>query len=498
MRTIHKLGLIIGLGFAVGVAACASDSDDTDGTPNKGGTGGATGGSGGGKGGTGGGQTGGSGGGETGGSGGGETGGTGGGETGGSGGGETGGTGGGETGGTGGGETGGTGGGETGGTGGATGGTGGGTGGSGGGVVPCNGTIEQLRTEATGANKKPVDLEVCDVVVTYVLSTGYFIQKDPTGPAIQVFEGNSWTPNVAVGDVIDMRVTQVTHFNNQEEVSGHEPIVKKSSGTDITPLIQNLTVAPTEDYESELVKITGGTIVTLNGKDGTINYGTATNVVLRAESTGTLCVGAKFDLLAPVSQYQADHRLQSWALKDFSNIDTSGCATGTGKIPNVGDLIINEVMGNPPLDLEGDTNCDGTRDASKDDFVEIVNNTDEVLALGGITIADSEKVRFTFPTPTDLPARGVVVVYGGGEAKCTYPANVMTFISSGLALGPDTDSVKITRGDGTELASMTYSGTQNDRASWTRNPDLTGNFVLHNTLGALKFSPGTKNDGTPF
>jgi hypothetical protein len=449
MRTFNKLGLVVGLGIAMGVAACASDSEETEGP--SGGTGGATGGTGGATGGTG-------------------------------------------------GATGGTGG-ATGGTGGATGGTGGATGGTGGtGPDPCNGTIADLRTEATGASNKAVNLEVCDVVVTYVSGNGYFIQKDATGPAIQVYEGSQWTADVAVGDVIDMRVTQVTSFNGQEEVSDHEAVVVKSQASDISGLIQALTVPPSEDYESELVKITGGTIVTLNGNDGTISYGTATDVVLRAQNTAGLCVGATFDLLAPVSEFQAAHRIQSFALTDFTNIDTTACATGAGRTPVVGELVLNEVMGNPPLTLTGDTNCDGKRDASEDDFVEIVNTTGDVLALGGITISDSQGVVYTFPTPTDLPAHGVVVVYGGGTASCTYPANVMTFVApSGLKLNQTGDTVTVKLG-ATDLATMTYSGTAAQAASWTRNPDLTGDFVLHSTLGTgtVLFTPGKKNDGTEF
>ena len=449
MRTFNKLGLVVGLGIAMGVVACASDSEETEGPA---GSGGATGGTGGATGGTG-------------------------------------------------GATGGTGG-ATGGTGGATGGTGGATGGTGGtGPDPCNGTIADLRTEATGATDKAVNLEVCDVVVTYVTNNGYFIQKDATGPAIQVYEGGQWTADVAVGDVIDMRVTEVTNFNGQEEVSGHEAVVVKSQGFDVSTLVQALTVPPSEDYESEMVKITEGAIVTLNGNDGTINYGTATDVVLRAQSTAGLCVGATFDLLAPVSQFQTAHRIQSFAIADFSNIDTSGCQAGAGRTPEIGELVINEVMGDPPAALAGDTNCDGTRDATDDDFVEIVNTTGDILALGGITISDSAQVRYTFPTPTDLPANGVVVVYGGGEAKCTYPANVTTLVvptSAGLSMNADGDTVTLTRLDSTVLATMTYSGSQNDDSSWTRNPDVTGNFVLHKTLGALLFTPGKKNDGTEF
>jgi hypothetical protein len=301
MRTLTRLGLVLGLGIAVGAVACGSD-DDPEGPGATGGTGGATGGTGGATGGTGG---------------------------------ATGGTGG-ATGGTGGGGTGG----DTGGTGGATGGTGGDTGGTGGtgtagtagtggtGPFACNSTIAELRTEATGANKKAVNLKVCDVVVTYVYPAGYFIQDNSaTGPAIQVFETNAWTPDVAVGDVIDLHVKEVTSFNNQEEVTKHETVEVKSQGFDVSTIVQNLTVAPSEDLESELVKITGAKVATLAGADGTIDYGTATGVVLRAASTSALCVGATFDILAPVSQYQADHRIQSFSANDFSNIDTTECST---------------------------------------------------------------------------------------------------------------------------------------------------------------------------
>jgi hypothetical protein len=38
----------------------------------------------------------------------------------------------------------------------------------------------------------------------------------------------------------------------------------------------------------------------------------------------------------------------------------------------------------------------------------------------------------------------------------------------------------------------------NPNESYTRNPDITGDFVQHVSVNAKKFSPGTKVTGDPF
>ena len=60
-------------------------------------------------------------------------------------------------------------------------------------------------------------------------------------------------------------------------------------------------------------------------------------------------------------------------------------------------LVINEYQADPADGLAGDANGDGTRSASQDEFVEVVNNGSQPLDVSGFTISDAAQVRFTIP-----------------------------------------------------------------------------------------------------
>jgi len=50
----------------------------------------------------------------------------------------------------------------------------------------------------------------------------------------------------------------------------------------------------------------------------------------------------------------------------------------------------------------------------------------------------------------------------------------------------------------TSFGSNSVVDTWNGFEAYTRNPDITGNFVKHRDVVAARFSPGTKTDGTNF
>src|SRR5262249_18005620 len=98
--------------------------------------------------------------------------------------------------------------------------------------------------------------------------------------------------------------------------------------------------------------------------------------------------------------------------------------------PIAGDLKINEYMGN---DGPADTNCDGmamTGSETSDEFVELVNTSNFILDLTGVTIADNNSVRHTFaPAATGsmfLAPGKAVVVWGGGTPNCAGVTNFFT------------------------------------------------------------------------
>ena len=95
--------------------------------------------------------------------------------------------------------------------------------------------------------------------------------------------------------------------------------------------------------------------------------------------------------------------------------------------------LITEVLFAVPTGTEGDANGDGTRSATGDEFIEIVNPHARPIELAGYTLSDkraSEKdkkgqsksgaVKFTFPRCTLAPGQ-VAVVFNGYEAKWDGP-----------------------------------------------------------------------------
>ena len=185
-----------------------------------------------------------------------------------------------------------------------------------------------------------------------------------------------------------------------------------------------------------------------------------------------------------------------------------------GFSPHLGSIIINEVLTDG--DTDGDPNEDGTTDSMEDEFIEIINISNQSIDLSGWVIIETDwgasLPRHTFDAQTLLEPLGVIVVFGGGEPPESYGS--VTFVSAnaqdpGIPFGLDLDDagdvIRLQDSDGLTVFAFTYGDEGGLPApsdqSITRDPDLTGDFVSHgeasSSEGAL-FSPGTRNDGTPF
>jgi hypothetical protein len=373
--------------------------------------------------------------------------------------------------------------------------------------IPGCDTIAMVREAADGA----VDFDLCNVMVTYVFSDGYFIQATATGPGIEVYEDTSWTADVAVGDELNMHVTSATTYHGTKEIDAHDAVTKVSTGNDVTTLEQNLTtldLAPSEDLESELVRVTGATVAGMTGSDLLINYGTLTNIPARVGNPALLCTGAVFSVLCVVTEWDTQHRIQSFNDSDLYDIDTSACSGSA----LAGDLLINEFLADPPPAAAGDANCDGTRDGADDEFVEIVNVSTAAVTLEGITISDAVTMRHTFAAGLVLQPGKAVVVYGGGTPSCTVPSDVtaLTASSGQLGLNNAGDTLTIADALGNTIVTYTWGSEGDNNESLTLSPDLndtdateTGiaGFVGHTTADTADhsaYSPGTRIDGTAF
>jgi cysteine-rich repeat protein len=180
-------------------------------------------------------------------------------------------------------------------------------------------------------------------------------------------------------------------------------------------------------------------------------------------------------------------------------------------------LVINEVLPDPTGTPGFDSNCSGgAPESAADEFIEIVNVGAGDLTISGWQYWDllaTPTLRFTFATPTVVPAGGVVVIYSGGTPACTFPPNVQVFVSTAV-LNNAADTVEIRDAAGTVVSSATWdSDTMTpipaapDGASLTLFPDLSdtdpsqtvaGPYVAHDGISASLASPGTRTDGSAF
>ncbi len=209
----------------------------------------------------------------------------------------------------------------------------------------------------------------------------------------------------------------------------------------------------------------------------------------------------------------SDATLTIEILDDDTDTDGDGvldaddqCPNEPGEIANNGcpflGFLINEVLYDPEADLPGDANGDGIRDANEDEFIEFFNSGPE-LDLSGYTISDADALRHTFPAGTVLPVNGVLVVFGGGTPTGNFGGALVQTASEGLLnMSNAGDFMTLADPNGNVVLTFDIEPLSNNpNESYTRNPDLTGDFVQHATIdeanGTL-FSPGTKIDGSPF
>ena len=173
-----------------------------------------------------------------------------------------------------------------------------------------------------------------------------------------------------------------------------------------------------------------------------------------------------------------------------------------------GQLIINEVLYDPSnAALAGDANGDGTYDQTQDEFIEFINTGATDLNVSKYQIFDKViatglKTRRHVMGNFNVPSNGAIVIFGGGTAVGSF-GGAITVIDSGtagLSLGNSGEIIILEDSLGNVLDSInTDALSNNPDESYTRNPDITGDFVQHGSVTPGKlFSPGTRIDGSPF
>jgi hypothetical protein len=216
-----------------------------------------------------------------------------------------------------------------------------------------------------------------------------------------------------------------------------------------------------------------------------------------------------------------NNQIEISLLDDDSDSDSDGvldaidsCPSEVGPDANNGcpwlGFLINEINYDPVTSPEGDANGDGTRSAHDDEFIEFFNSGPEI-DLTGYTISDADAVRHTFPSGESLiPSNGVLVVFGGSYGGAGDPigefggaiVQVANGFENRLSMNNNGDVMTISDPSGNPILTFDIEPLSNNpNESYTRNPDLTGEFEQHADIessGGRLFSPGTKLDGTPF
>ena len=176
------------------------------------------------------------------------------------------------------------------------------------------------------------------------------------------------------------------------------------------------------------------------------------------------------------------------------------------------EVVINELLADPPDGLNGDANHDGVRDTSADEFVELVNATTHDIDLSGYQLqsrsltAINDTPRHRFAPGTMLFAGAAIVVFGGGSPDSHDSifggSQIVKSSSGGLSLVNGGGVVTLRKPNGEVVTSVAYGasvGVRGDQnQSITRSPDVTGGLALHSTVSDRLFSPGTKLDGSQF
>ncbi len=191
-----------------------------------------------------------------------------------------------------------------------------------------------------------------------------------------------------------------------------------------------------------------------------------------------------------------------WGMVLFGIIALGGLAPG----PSQAALCLNEIMGDPASDWDGD----GAYDYRDDEWVELYNDGTEAIDLGEYGLSDDTGLwTFGFEAGDLLPAGDVRVMYGS-QSLLWQQANGHS--SYGFSMSNDGDTVllwQFSDPDTLLVDSHTFNTYEaDDDRSTGRTPDGTGDWEIYDALNpysgsnppfgnGLAPTPGVPNSGEP-
>tara|TARA_Y100000768_G_scaffold352249_1_gene303707 strand:- start:583 stop:1245 length:663 start_codon:yes stop_codon:yes gene_type:complete len=191
--------------------------------------------------------------------------------------------------------------------------------------------------------------------------------------------------------------------------------------------------------------------------------------------------------------------------EDVEPVDNTVDSTSTTDTIYYG-FVLNEVLYDPPADAPGDANGDGNRHFDEDEFVEFVNSSATSLDISGYKLYDADRLLINtanheFPANTILNPGQAVVVFGGGTPTGNFGGSLV-FAASNQTLNLNNNEDVLTVKNNNDSILFTFDITvlsNNPNESYTRFPDLYGNFTQHDSASTgILYSPGTRVDGTDF
>ena len=156
-------------------------------------------------------------------------------------------------------------------------------------------------------------------------------------------------------------------------------------------------------------------------------------------------------------------------------------------------VIISEVLADPPEGSAGDANLDGQRDPHEDEFIELYNAGSRRVSLAGWRLGDAGPLSdyFRFPSDAVIEPGSYVVLFGGGNpAESTIPVYTDNG-AIGDGLTDSGEAIHLINKRGHEVVFFSHTSWPDNQSLTRASPDSSA-FVPHKTIsptGAL-FSPG--------
>lgn len=154
---------------------------------------------------------------------------------------------------------------------------------------------------------------------------------------------------------------------------------------------------------------------------------------------------------------------------------------------------LNEILADPPPDLEGDANRDGERDASDDEFIEILNCGAAPVDISGWALRDGSSVRHVFDDGIVVNPGEFVTVFGGGSPT-GFSGKVYTASTGGLGLANTGDNISLLDAGGMLVDFHSYATEGGRDEAMGCYPDCGDYWTLPSQYDYMPFSPHGPND----